>query len=90
MRLSELRDQMLRILGEAQKLRPQKSERIGDELEWMVYERKVMFEAVNTVRLQRNCSPIAIEAVKRAEGCAAGHVDYSQKFPLYCAQLALQ
>ena len=85
-----LQDQMLRVLGKAQELRPQKQERLGNEPEWIIYERKVMFEAVNAVRLQRDCAPVTIEAMRRAEGCAAGHVDYSQKFALYCAELALQ
>lgn len=89
--LPKLRDQFLRVLSEAQELRPQKSKRIGDELEWVIYEREVMLKAVNAVRLQKN---LLIEAtmadVKRAESCAAGHVDYSQKFALYCAELALE
>ena len=85
-----LQDQMLRVLGKAQELRSQKQERLGNEPEWIIYERKAMFEAVNAVRLQRDRAPITIEAIRRVEGCAAGHVDYSQKFALYCVELALQ
>jgi len=89
--LPRLQEQFLRVLSKAQELRPQKSERIGDELEWVIYEREVMLRAVNAVRSQMG---LLIEAtladVKRAEDCAVGHVDYSRKFALYCAELALE
>lgn len=89
--LPKLQDQFLRVLVEAQRLRSQKSKMIGDEPEWMIYEREAMLKAVNAVRLQKN---LLIEAtmadVKRAERCAVGHVDYSRKFALYCAELALE
>jgi len=83
--------QFLRVLSTAQELRPQKSGMIGNELEWMVYEREVMLKAVNAVRSQRGLLTEAILAdVKRAEGFATGHVDYSQKFALHCVELALE
>ena len=89
--LPKLRDQFLQVLVEAQRLRSQKSKMIGNEPEWMIYEREAMLKAVNAVRLQKG---LLIEAtladVKRVENCAAGHVDYSQKFALYCAELALE
>jgi len=90
MKLIELRDQMLRVLSEAQELRPQKSEWIGEELEWVIYEREVMLKAINAVRLQRGRPSVTIEEVKRMEGCAKGHVDYSRKFALYSTELALE
>ncbi len=78
-----------RVLSKAQKSRSQKSEWIGTELAWTLYERAVMLKAVNVVRSQRGF-PLAIEEdVRRADCCAAGHTDYSQKFALYCAELAL-
>lgn len=89
-RLPQLRDQFLQVLSEAQELRPQKMRHIGDELEWVIYEREVMLRAVNAVRLQRDCSAVIVEEVRRVERCASGHVDYSQKFALYCAELALK
>lgn len=88
--LPKLRDQFLRVLSEAQKLRSQKSEWIGDELEWVIYEREVMLKTVNAVRLQKGLMEATMADIKRAEGCAKGHVDYSQKFALYCAELALE
>ena len=86
----QLIDQMLRVLSEAQKLRSQKSEWIGDELEWVIYEREVMLKAINAVRLQRGRPGVTIHEVMRMENCAVGHVDYSRKFALYAAELALE
>jgi len=90
MMLLQLMDQMLRVLSRAQELRPQKSEWIGDELEWVIYEREVMLQAINAVRLQRGRPGVTIHEVMRMENCAAGHVDYSRKFALYSAELALE
>lgn len=86
----QLMDQMFRVLSEAQELRSQKSEWIGDELEWVIYEREVMLQAINAVRLQRGRPGVSVGEVKRMENCACGHVDYSRKFALYSAELALE
>ena len=86
----QLMDQMFRVLSEAQELRSQKSKWIGNELEWVVYEREVMLKAINAVRLQRGRPEVTIHEVMRKENCAAGHVDYSRKFALYSAELALE
>lgn len=88
--LRQLIDQMLHVLCKAQKLRPQKSQWIGKELEWMIYEREVMLREINTVRLRRGCPEVTMEQVKRIEGCASGHIDYTRKFALYSAELALE
>jgi hypothetical protein len=90
MRLVDLLPQMLRVLSKAQELRSQKSDFIGDELEWVIYEREVMLQAINAVRLQRNQPAVLLEQVKRIENCAKGHIDYSHKFALYAAELALK
>ena len=37
-------------LTDAQKFRSEKSKWIGNEIEWMIYERNVMFEMVNQER----------------------------------------
>ncbi len=87
---SDLLSQMFRILSEAQKLRPQKSQWIGDELEWMIYEREVMLKAINAIRLQRDRPEVTVQDVKRIENCAKGHVDYNRKFALYSVELALE
>lgn len=87
--LQKLTADFLRVLNDAQKHRPEKSKRVGDELEWMIYEREVMLRVVNAVRLQKK-PQTTIEEVHRVEEMAVGHIDYSQKFALYCAQLALE
>ncbi len=89
MTLRKLMDDFLCVLSDAQRHRPEKSKQVGDELEWVIYERKVMFRVINAVRLQRERPQVTIEEVRRVERCAVGHVDYSQKFALYCAELAL-
>jgi len=33
--------------------------------------------------------PVTIEDIKRVEGWAAGHSDYTFKFALYCAELSI-
>jgi hypothetical protein len=81
---------MLRVLSKAQELRSQKSEWIGDELEWVIYEREVMLKAINAIRLQHGRPEATVQEVMRMENCAKGHVDYSSKFALYAAELALE
>jgi len=88
--LQKLTADFLRVLNDAQKHRPEKSKRVGDELEWVIYEREVMLQAINAVRLQRKRPRITVEELHRVEETAVGHTDYSQKFALYCAQLALR
>jgi len=83
--LPALSDRFHKILVEAQKLRPEKSQWLNGELEWVIYERQVMLEAVNTARFNRGLSPLT--NVDSAERCAVGHIDYTRKFALYCAEL---
>jgi len=88
--LQKLTADFLRVLNDAQKHRSERSRWIGDELEWVIYEREVMLQAINAVRLQRKKPRITVEEVYYVEVMAVGHADYSQKFALYCAQLALR
>lgn len=74
-------------LTEAQKFRSEKSKWIDNEIEWMIYERNVMFELVNQERKLHGLEPVKIEDVLRVENCAAGHSDYTRKFALYCAEM---
>jgi hypothetical protein len=87
MKVNEIAKTFEALLTEAQKLRPQKSQRIGEELEWVIYERKIMLDEVNAVRFQ--CGLPSVLDVNKAERCAMGHVDYTRKFALYCAEIAL-
>lgn len=84
-----LRDRFLAALTSAQEQRPWRQEMEGDELGWIVYERTTMHQLVNQVRAESDLPPVDLGRVTRAENLAAGHVDYSQKFALYCAELAL-
>lgn len=88
--LQKLTNDFLRVLNDAQKHRSEKSKWIGNGLGWVIYEREVMLQVVNAVRLQRKRPRIMVEEVRRVEESAIGHTDYSQKFALYCAQLALE
>jgi len=49
----------------------------------------VLFERENVVREERGLDPVSAEAVAKVEQMACGHVDYSTKYPLYCAELAV-
>ena len=82
------------ILCDAQKLRDKKSNWVesgegGTTLAWILYERQVMFNAVNQERIARNLEPITMKELRRAEDCATGHCDYTRKFALYCAELVI-
>lgn len=79
----------LNILMVAQTFRDQKGQWIDDELEWVTYERQVMFDTTNKERADRSLPPVTIDDIKRVEGWASGHIDYSRKFALYCAELSI-
>lgn len=86
--LQKLTADFLQVLVEARKHRSETPKWVGDELEWVIYERKVMLQAINAVRLQRKRPRITIEELRQVEEMAV--VDYNQKFALHCAQLALR
>jgi hypothetical protein len=56
---------------------------------WLDVEIDVMHHAVNCDRAKRGLPDINRAAVERVERMACGHSDYSSKFSLYCAELAL-
>lgn len=70
------------LLREAQK----RGDKSCDE--WIAAERQVMLDIVNEVRVTAGKDPMTIGDVQRVEQCALGHVDYTRKFALYCAELA--
>lgn len=80
--LRPLRDRLLQSLSKAQEQRRQRED-------WIEYERNSMFDAVTRERTLLGKGPISMELVERAESMACGHVDYSSKFALYCAELVL-
>lgn len=56
---------------------------------WIDVELDVMHSAVNCERYKRKLPDINRDVMMRHERMAAGQSDYSSKFALYCAELAL-
>lgn len=82
----DLRDALIR----AQDERPHLQGIVRDgELEWIAYERAVMTDRVNMLRSRRGLGPVSSDVVRRAEDRAVGHVDYTQKFAIGCADLVI-
>lgn len=50
---------------------------------------EAMVPAVNAQRILRGLDTVNLETVMRIETLALGHSDYSEKFALYCAELAM-
>ena len=94
--LRELQQRFLTKLSKAQDERPTRQAFVPSpddkypEIEWVLYERETMLNLVNEQRAKDGKSPINREELLRAERTACGHVDYSRKFALYCAELALK
>jgi len=88
--MRQLSDMFLSALSKAQELRLQKNAMVDGELEWVRYERDVMFRLVNAIRLKNDAPQATLFDVMKVENQAEGHVDYSRKFALYCAELALE
>jgi hypothetical protein len=58
--------------------------------EWNAYELEIMVKTINETRKQRNVvREITLKDVCGAEQLAMGHSDYTHKFALYCAELAM-
>ncbi len=56
---------------------------------WLAFEVDMMHKAVNRIRASEGQPEVPAEPVWRAQTSAEGHVDYSFKFALYCAELAV-
>lgn len=72
--------ELLAVLEKAQEQR-------GTDLSWIVYERRMMFQAVNRMRRERGKAALPASEVERVEKNAVGHSDYTEKFARYCAEL---
>lgn len=63
------------------------------DLGWIEYEKLTMLGCVNMARsvedrFKDEKRPlVTMEQIEQAESLASGHVDYSKKFALYCAEL---
>ena len=62
----------------------------GDSPRWVINERHAVLNEVNAIRKAAGKLPIAVETLNvKAERQACGHVDYTRKFALYAAELAM-
>lgn len=88
-----MRDRFKQVLRAAMAERPQRRDEVrtddGLELAWVLFERQEMFAAVNQVRAEQGHPPVGMDRVRQVEQMACGHVDYFEKFALYCAELAM-
>ena len=82
--LIRIRDAILNALT-AQQARRAKYD--GDD--WIAAERQVMLDETNEWRALLGKPPVDVAAIQRVEQWACGHSDYSSKFALYCAEIAL-
>lgn len=93
-RLSPVMHRFEEVLLEAASHRRERDEVVTGwgglpECGWVAFERDQMRAAVDAERGRRHLPPVAPEAVARVEQMASGHCDYSKKYALYCAELAM-
>lgn len=88
-------DRIKAVLVSAQAHRNDKSARVYDDVdrietsEWVLFERRAVLAEVNAIRAERGKSPIDERTLlRKAERQATGHVDYTDKYVLYAAELA--
>jgi len=92
----DLRDKFLSVLKAAATQRKRRTALVSapggvgrSEPEWVAFERRAMAEVVDAARAARGLAAASPERLQRAERIAVGHVDYMEKFALYCAEIAL-
>lgn len=56
---------------------------------WAAYELEGMHKLVNEERVKEGLEPVTLRQVREVEAMAQGQCDYSHKFALYCAELAV-
>jgi hypothetical protein len=88
-----LRDRFRSALINASTERSQRPDLVdGDdgvpELEWVRYERQVMWAEVNRCRAELNLPLADLAEIRRVEQQAEGHSDYVAKFAWGCVELA--
>jgi hypothetical protein len=54
---------------------------------WNTYEMLVMWKLVNMMRQSHERPFVPFSAIEHVEQMAAGHIDYTDKFSLYCSDL---
>lgn len=81
-RVPDLQKQLLAILSKAQEQRVIRRD-------WIAFEQQTMLDAVNRMRAERGRETITLTALLKKESLAVGHIDYSSKFALYCAEMVM-
>jgi Zn-dependent protease len=61
----------------------------AQELAWIGYERRCMWDAVQGERAARGLPDVTLADVFRIEVRATGHSDYARQFAFHCAELAM-
>lgn len=91
--LIKVRGHLYNALVAAQKERGKRGDLVdtptGPQCGWMLHERAVMLAEVNRQRVGGGSLPVDDAVLVRAEQQAEGHVDYTAKYALYCAEIAL-
>src|SRR5205085_8800919 len=82
-------DHLRARLVAAQALRGRRNEIVDGEVQWATYEREVMCHEVNKLRARRGLAPVSIDDVRAKEDLACGHVDYTVKYAIGCADLVV-
>jgi len=90
------RDRIKTVLVKEQQLRSQRNGYVIDHadncqtFEWVLAERRAVLAEVNAIRAERGKSPIDERTLlHKAEWLASGHVDFTSKYALYAAELAI-
>jgi hypothetical protein len=89
-----LRDRLLARFLELAKERPYRRYEVTvdgrRELAWIPFEQNGMLEEVNEIREERGLVRATLEPILEAERICVGHVDYAEKWALYCAEIAMK
>lgn len=94
-----LRNHFYGLLVDAEKVRDQRPDLVQascescgvcPQTEWSLFERHLLWDAVNAERFTRGFPPIDLVEVERADTRSSGYSDYGQRFALACADLTLR
>lgn len=75
------------VLIEAYQHRDERRDLVDGRPGWIRWEQEQATDVVNQIRARRGSYPVAFPLVERAEERAAGHINYTQKFAIGCADL---
>ncbi|MFS0885130.1 hypothetical protein [Aeromicrobium sp. 179-A 4D2 NHS] len=67
----------------------EQQKRRENPMTWRLNEERVVLEKVNEWRAKTGLKPVMREHIETIESSANGHSDYTEKFSLYAAELAV-